>query len=162
MNPLELSFQELVDGIQIATHVDSFNQIARRATRNLRFQSFAYLNLNGGIPFLISSYPKSWTNRYLTLRYQHIDLVVHRASREHTVFSSGAGSGRPGGTRDQRRLFDEPPTPMRFRGRPSLSIICWSWLKPARDGLERKDKFFSSLLSSVCVSCAPEDQQNRA
>src|SRR5581483_10821642 len=105
MSGLELSFQEFIDAIQTAGDEEGFAQVARRAALSLGFQRFAYLNLTGGIPFLISSYPKSWTNRYLTLQYQNIDLVVQRASREHAIFSWGGDTPRPVGTREQRRLF---------------------------------------------------------
>jgi LuxR family transcriptional regulator, activator of conjugal transfer of Ti plasmids len=107
MSLLELSFQEFIDAIQTADDEASFNRIATRVTRNLGFQRFAYLSLNNGAPFLISSYPKSWTNKYFALRYQQIDLVVQRASREHDVFSWGGEAVPPAGTREQRRLFDE-------------------------------------------------------
>jgi hypothetical protein len=53
----------------------------------------------GDTPTLISSYPKSWTNRYFDLRYQQLDPVVRRARREHDVFSWDDGVSLPTGTR---------------------------------------------------------------
>ncbi len=110
MKPIERTFQEFIDAIQTASDEAEFERVATRFTQRLGFRWFAYLRLIDDAPTLISSYPKSWTGRYLDLDYQRLDPVVRRARQEHGVFSWGGGIQRPTGTREQRRFFDEAMT----------------------------------------------------
>ncbi len=110
MEPVDNIFQEFIDALQTAKSADAFERIAVRITTRLGFERFAYLRLGAGTPMLISSYPKSWTNRYFRLGYQQLDPVVRRARAESAVFSWGGGAATPEGTRDQRRFFDEAMT----------------------------------------------------
>ena len=110
MSSVENSFQEFVDAIQTAHDDDEFERVATRLTQRLGFRWFAYLRIVEDAPKLISSYPKSWTNRYFDLRYELLDPVIRRARLEHDLFSWGSGAATPAGTREQRRFFEEATT----------------------------------------------------
>jgi LuxR family transcriptional regulator, activator of conjugal transfer of Ti plasmids len=110
MKSVERSFQEFTDAIQTVDDETGFARIARRMTERLGFRWFAYLRLSDGTRTLISSYPKSWTNRYFDLGYQQIDPVVQRARRENELFSWGGSTPNATGNREQRRFFDEAMT----------------------------------------------------
>jgi LuxR family transcriptional activator of conjugal transfer of Ti plasmids len=110
MRAIEHSFQEFIDAIQTADDGPGFERIARRVTQRLGFRWFAYLRVTDDAPALLSSYPKSWTDRYFDLGYQHLDPVVRRARRESELFSWGGSAPRAVGTREQRRFFDEAMT----------------------------------------------------
>jgi LuxR family transcriptional activator of conjugal transfer of Ti plasmids len=107
MKSVERAFQEFTDAIQTTDNEIGFERIARRMTERLGFRWFAYLRLSDDTRTLISSYPKSWTNRYFDLGYQQIDPVVQRARRESELFSWGGGAPSATGNREQRRFFDE-------------------------------------------------------
>ena len=110
MKSVQHSFQEFTDAIQTVDDEIGFARIARRITERLGFQWFAYLHLSGDTPTLISSYPKSWTNRYFDLGYQQIDPVVLRARQESGLFSWSGSAPSARGNREQRRFFDEAMT----------------------------------------------------
>ena len=110
MSSIEHSFQEFIDAIQTAHGDDDFERVATRVTQRLGFRWFAYLRIVEDAPKLISSYPKSWTNRYFDLRYQLLDPVIRRARLEHGLFSWGSGASTPAGTREQRRFLEEATT----------------------------------------------------
>jgi LuxR family transcriptional activator of conjugal transfer of Ti plasmids len=110
MKAVEHTFQEFIDAIQTANTADAFERVGTRLAQSLGFQRFAYLRLAGETPTLISSYPKSWTSRYLNLGYQLLDPVVHRARLEHALFSWGGCASFPSVNREQRRFFDEATT----------------------------------------------------
>jgi hypothetical protein len=67
---VERSFQEFRDAIQTADDEIGFARIARRITERFGFRWFAYLGLSDDTRTLISSYPKSWTDRYFDPGYQ--------------------------------------------------------------------------------------------
>lgn len=108
MNWTENIFQEFIDALQTAMDEDEFERIATRASHGLGFRWFAYLSIVDSSLKLISSYPKSWTSRYLRHRYHRFDPVVLRARAEHAMFTWGASSGsiRPR-NREQSRFFEE-------------------------------------------------------
>jgi LuxR family transcriptional regulator, activator of conjugal transfer of Ti plasmids len=110
MKSVERSFQEFIDAIQTAEDEIGFALIAKRITERLGFRWFAYLRLSGDVPALMSSYPKSWTDRYLDLGYQQIDPVVRRARQEIELFNWCGSAAKAAGTREQRRFFDEAMT----------------------------------------------------
>src|SRR5581483_4940486 len=87
-----------------------FARIARRITERLGFRWFAYLRLSDDMPRLMSSYPRSWTDRYFELGYQQIDPVVRRARYERELFRWDGSAPKAEGTREQRRFFDEAMT----------------------------------------------------
>jgi LuxR family transcriptional activator of conjugal transfer of Ti plasmids len=107
MKIVEHAFQEFVDAIQSADLEADFERVAMRFTRRLGFRWFAYLRMTEQAPALISSYPKTWTDRYFDLKYQQLDPVVQRARREHDLFNWGGSAPKPAGTREQRRFLDE-------------------------------------------------------
>lgn len=103
------SFQEYIDALQTARDGNDFERVAARVSQGLGFRWFAYLNLAGNIPLLVSSYPKTWTDRYFNLNYQDLDPVVQRVRRDHYLFD-WSGVSKVAGSRDQRRFFDEAMT----------------------------------------------------
>lgn len=107
---MERVFQEFTDAIQTANDELDFARIGRRISERLGFRWFAYLRLSDDARTLISSYPKSWTDRYFDVGYQQIDPVVSRARREIEFFSWGGGASKAAGDREQRRFFDEAMT----------------------------------------------------
>jgi LuxR family transcriptional activator of conjugal transfer of Ti plasmids len=110
MKSAEHSFQEFIDALQTAGDQIAFERIARRIAERLGFRWFAYLRLSDDMPTLMSSYPKSWTDRYFNLGYQQIDPVVRRARDELTLFSWAGDAPKATGTREQLRFFDEAMT----------------------------------------------------
>lgn len=110
MKSTERTFQEFIDAIHTASNTADFERVAKRFTQRLGFRWFAYLRLAEHVPVLISSYPKSWTDRYFDLGYQRLDPVLRRARREHDLFSWGGGAPKPVGNREQRRFFEEAMT----------------------------------------------------
>jgi LuxR family transcriptional activator of conjugal transfer of Ti plasmids len=110
MKAIENIFQEFIDAVQTANTADSFERVGTRLAQRLGFERFAYLSLAGEMTTLISSYPKSWTSRYLRSGYQRLDPVVLRARLEHTLFSWGGAVSSPLVNREQRRFFDEATT----------------------------------------------------
>ncbi|MGY4223248.1 LuxR family transcriptional activator of conjugal transfer of Ti plasmids [Bradyrhizobium sp. USDA 4503] len=110
MSEIENTFQEFIDALHTADDVDAFERVANRFAEKIGFERFAYLRFAGEAPTLISSYPKSWTSRYFSLRYQELDPVVIRARAEHGLFSWTGSPSAPNGSREQRRFFDEAGT----------------------------------------------------
>jgi LuxR family transcriptional activator of conjugal transfer of Ti plasmids len=110
MKSAEHSFQEFIDAVHTAEDLIAFERVARRITERLGFRWFAYLRLSDDTPTLMSSYPKSWTDRYFDLNYQKIDPVIRRARDESTLFTWGGDAPRAMGSREQRRFFDEAMT----------------------------------------------------
>ncbi len=100
-------FQEFVDALSTARGDEEFERVATRAANGLGFRWFAYLRLADGLPQLVSSYPKSWTSRYLRLRYQALDPVVQRAHAENAAFSWGTGGLIRPRSKAERGFFDE-------------------------------------------------------
>ncbi|MBR1194192.1 autoinducer binding domain-containing protein [Bradyrhizobium sp. AUGA SZCCT0240] len=131
MKAPEATFREFVDAIQTASDVSAFERVAGRLTQSLGFQRFAYLSLAGDSSMLISSYPKSWTNRYFDLRYQQLDPVIIRARVERDLFSWGGPARSPAANREQRQFFDEATT---FGIRSGITV-------PIRGGFGRMAAF---------------------
>jgi len=132
MNWTENIFQEFVDALQTAMDENEFERIATRASHGLGFRWFAYLSIVDSSLKLISSYPKSWTSRYLRRQYQQLDPVILRAQTEHATFTWGASSGsiRPA-SREQVRFFQEATE---FRIRSGITV-------PIRAGFGRMAAF---------------------
>lgn len=131
MKAIEFSFQTFIDAINTAQQEPEFEALATQLAQRLGFRWFAYLRLMQNAPVLISSYPKSWTARYFSLGYQHLDPVMQKASREHDAFSWGGAAPGVSGTREQRRFFDEAMT---FGIRSGITI-------PIRGGFGRMAAF---------------------
>jgi LuxR family transcriptional regulator, activator of conjugal transfer of Ti plasmids len=110
MKRKQQSFQEFVDAVQTADDVASSERVASRLMQRLGFRWFAYLRVDGDQSALISSYPKSWTGRYVDLRYQSVDPVIGRARVQCDLFCWSGDRGSARRTREQRRFFDEAKT----------------------------------------------------
>ncbi|MCA6110815.1 autoinducer binding domain-containing protein [Bradyrhizobium cenepequi] len=110
MSRPEHLFQEFIDALQTARDDREFERLATRSAHGLGFRWFAYLSMTEDAPKLISSYPRSWTDRYFRLNYQRLDPVIHRARHEHSLFGwTTEGSIRPRSS-EQRRFFVEATT----------------------------------------------------
>lgn len=131
MMEFESAFQEFIDAIETAGDADAFERVAMRLAQKLGFQRFAYLRLASEAPLLISSYPKSWTSRYLNLQYQRIDPVILRAKVQRNLFSWGGPARALAGNRAQRQFFDEATT---FGIRSGITV-------PIRGGFGRSAAF---------------------
>ncbi|WP_027582046.1 autoinducer binding domain-containing protein [Bradyrhizobium sp. Ai1a-2] len=103
-------FEEFVDAILTARDDHEFERTASRAAHGLGFRWFAYLRVGDGRPSLISSYPKSWTSRYLRLNYHGLDPVIQRARVERGIFSWGTQGSALRPNKEQRRFFEEATT----------------------------------------------------
>lgn len=80
------------------------------ATQALELSCFAYLCLpgrKGGSPQLISTYPSTWTTRYLSNRYERFDPVITQALGDTEPFQWGLNLRASGLSRLQRELFEE-------------------------------------------------------
>ena len=107
MKAAELAFQEFVDALDTASTELAFRSVAERTAHRLGFRWFAYLSFVSDEPFLISSYPKSWTRHYFSERYFEVDPVVEHSRGQHTLFQWSGGAPEVSGTRARQRLFDE-------------------------------------------------------
>jgi LuxR family transcriptional regulator, activator of conjugal transfer of Ti plasmids len=131
MKQIEYLFQEFIDSLQTARDDREFEQIATRTSQGLGFRWFAYLRLGEDGPKLISSYPKSWTSRYLHLKYHRLDPVVIRARSEHTLFVWRGTESTVSVRMEQRKFFDEAAT---FGIRSGITV-------PVRGGFGRTAAF---------------------
>lgn len=138
----ERLFLEYVDALQTAGDDGDFERIAKRASRALGFRWFAYLCIRDGTPKLISSYPKSWTDRYLGLNYQGLDPVILRARAEHNQFDWAVSRSSVPRDKEQRRFLEEAMT---FRITSGITV-------PIRAGFGRMAAF---TLASDEASAAP-------
>lgn len=107
MNAAELAFQEFVDALDTASTDLAFRSVAERTAHRLGFRWFAYLSFVSEEPFLISSYPKSWSRHYFSERYYEVDPVVEHSRGQHSLFRWSGDASETSGTKAQRRLFDE-------------------------------------------------------
>lgn len=104
MRRVENAFQEFIDGVSTASDKAAFRAVADRATQRLGFRSFAYLESAKHGHTFISTYPKQWTTRYWSQRYDLIDPVLIRARRDRDPFQwSGPQMAR--GRGDQVKRF---------------------------------------------------------
>jgi LuxR family transcriptional regulator, activator of conjugal transfer of Ti plasmids len=73
------------------------------------FDAFAYaLAVPGtGVPAPFSTFPQSWTDRYVAQRYATIDPVRKRAQQVLLPFTWDGRNPGPEASVDQRRFFDE-------------------------------------------------------
>lgn len=96
--------------MQTARSDDDFERLASRVSHRFGFRWFAYLRIEEEAPKLISSYPKSWTDRYIELGYEQLDPVIRRSRLENDLFEWGAGGSLPSGSGAQRKFLDEATT----------------------------------------------------
>jgi LuxR family transcriptional activator of conjugal transfer of Ti plasmids len=107
MRRVENAFQEFIDGVSTASDKAAFRTVAERATQRLGFRSFAYLGLSEHGHTLISTYPKQWTTRYLSQRYDLIDPVLIRARRARDPFRWSGPQMAKGRGNQVKRFFGE-------------------------------------------------------
>ncbi len=107
---MDRAVQEFTDRLTESTDRDSLQQSMTIITAELNLACFAYVALPdilGGCPRLISTYPSSWTARYLERRYEHFDPVVSQAMRRNRPFRWGLGFGPQLRSEKERELFEE-------------------------------------------------------
>ncbi len=107
MRQCENAFQEFVDGVGTASDKAAFRAVAERATQRLGFRCFAYLAIADHGHTLISTYPKEWTTRYVSERYDLIDPVIRRARRERELFRWSGAQMTKGRGGQVKRFFGE-------------------------------------------------------
>lgn len=107
MTNVERTCHEFVDGIHTAVTRADFQRVAERTAHALGFRWFAYLGRRAGVPMLISSYPKSWTDRYFEEQYYDVDPVLHLARTPGRVSLWDGREARTKRSLRQRRLFDD-------------------------------------------------------
>jgi len=107
MATIESAFEEFADAIHVAEDRRGFERVARRVAERLGFRWFAYLCQAGEVTTVISSYPKSWTRRYVEREYARLDPVVRRAAGAPTLFRWDGASPPGATTAAQRRFFEE-------------------------------------------------------
>ncbi|WP_431017184.1 autoinducer binding domain-containing protein [Bradyrhizobium pachyrhizi] len=110
MATIERAFEEFADGIHAAEDGRGFERVARRVAERLGFRWFAYLCQAGDVTTVISSYPRSWTRRYIERGYARLDPVVRRAAGSASVFSWDGALSLRATSSAQRRFFDEAAT----------------------------------------------------
>ncbi|OKO78313.1 LuxR family transcriptional regulator [Bradyrhizobium sp. NAS96.2] len=110
MKAPERLLEEFADAIHTAEEASGFERVATRVTEQLGFRWFAYLDVASGEPAIISSYPRSWTRRYVEHDYQRLDPVIRRASRENKLFDWGSTAPDRTANQAERHFFDEART----------------------------------------------------
>jgi LuxR family transcriptional activator of conjugal transfer of Ti plasmids len=119
MKKVERACHEFVDSVHTAITEADFQRIAERTAHELGFRWFAYFGRRACAPFLISSYPKSWTDYYLHERYQDIDPVLHHARASCRAFLWDGREARAARSAKERRLFDDA---LSFNIRTGLTV----------------------------------------
>nr|WP_245313807.1 LuxR family transcriptional regulator [Bradyrhizobium elkanii] len=102
--------QTFVDQLAECTDCHAAQQSMAYITAALNLSCFAYLALPhrpANSPTLISTYPSSWTARYLLRKYETIDPVVRRAIRQTEPFRWGLGYEPRDQSDSERELFEE-------------------------------------------------------
>ncbi|MDQ8727539.1 LuxR family transcriptional regulator [Bradyrhizobium sp. LHD-71] len=116
---VEQACYEFMDGVHTAVTENDFQRIAERAAHTLGFRWFAYFGRRSRAPFLISSYPKSWTDYYFDQRYQDIDPILHQSSGPCRAFRWDGREARAARSAKERRLFDDA---LSFNIRTGLTV----------------------------------------
>jgi LuxR family transcriptional regulator, activator of conjugal transfer of Ti plasmids len=119
MKTVERACHEFVDSVHTAITEADFQRIAERTAHELGFRWFAYFGRRACAPFLISSYPKSWTDYYFHERYQDIDPVLHHARAPSRAFLWDGREARAARSAKERRLFDDA---LSFNIRTGLTV----------------------------------------
>lgn len=83
------ALEDIWDIIPAGGTVEELRDIATQITRELGFQWFAYLRINGGSPELVSSYPDSFAQLYVTQRLNDEDPIIRYARTIRTPFFWG-------------------------------------------------------------------------
>lgn len=107
MKKTERTFHEFNDGVYTARTKEEFQRVAERAAHALGFRWFAYFVGGDGDPSVITSYPKSWAQRYLDEQYQDVDPVLRRARVFGPAFRWDGTDARATRSTKERRFFDD-------------------------------------------------------
>ncbi|WP_426443165.1 LuxR family transcriptional regulator [Bradyrhizobium genosp. P] len=103
-------FQSFVDQLLESTDVDDLKLGMAETAAALDLCCFAYLALPsrpGAQPFLISTYPASWTSHYVQQQYHRFDPVIIQSLRRDKPFEWGLGLGPEAHSEPSRKLFEE-------------------------------------------------------
>ncbi|WP_128943824.1 helix-turn-helix transcriptional regulator [Bradyrhizobium zhanjiangense] len=104
------AFQTFIERLTESTDPDAARQAMAEIASALSLSCFAYLALpreSVGVPYLISTYPPSWTAHYLTHHYESVDPIIRRAIRDMRPFRWGLGLGPPIRSALEHELFEE-------------------------------------------------------
>ena len=107
MKKAETAFHEFIDAVYIANTREEFQRVGERAAHALGFRWFAYYEGGDGDPTVVTSYPKSWVDRYCEERYQNIDPVLRQARTLGPVFVWDASDAATTRSMTERRFIDE-------------------------------------------------------
>lgn len=107
---MHLVLRRFVDGLREGHDVETFRAVFADAIGAFDLGTFAYVELierPAKAPFLISTYPKTWTDHYFRQKYEDVDPVISGARNGVEPFHWGRdfASGRL--SRQQQTLFDE-------------------------------------------------------
>lgn len=103
-------FRTYIDRLSESTDATALRESMIEAAQALELSCFAYLCLpgrKGGSPQLISTYPSTWTTRYLNNRYERFDPVITQALGDTEPFQWGLNLKASGLSRPQRELFED-------------------------------------------------------
>ena len=119
MKDVKRACDEFVDCLHSAHTEDDFRRVAERTAHGLGFRWFAYFGQRANGPYLISSYPKSWTSHYFREGYHNIDPVLQEPRNTSRVFLWDGREARSAKSAKERRLFDDA---LSFKIRTGLTV----------------------------------------
>jgi DNA-binding CsgD family transcriptional regulator len=103
-------FQTFIDGLEESADERAFNAAMSRAAGALELSCFAYLCLpqrRSDPARLISTYPRPWTDHYLSNHYERLDPVIRRTLQVTEPFEWDAGIASGKLSDAQCRLFED-------------------------------------------------------
>lgn len=103
-------FRRFVDGLREGGDVDTFRAVFADGIAAFDLGAFAYVELverPAKAPFLISTYPKTWTDHYFRNRYEDVDPVISGARNGVEPFHWGRDTASGVISPQQQMLFDE-------------------------------------------------------
>jgi LuxR family transcriptional activator of conjugal transfer of Ti plasmids len=98
--------EELIE----AQDADAIQKAMAAIAESYGLKLFAYLAMPfeaSGRAYLISNYPREWTDHYLDQHYERLDPVIARARQTSAPFLWGFQAGDLVRSRDHERFFDE-------------------------------------------------------
>jgi LuxR family transcriptional regulator, activator of conjugal transfer of Ti plasmids len=108
--PMHRIYQTFVDRLTESHDVTALRESMAETTRALDLSCFAYLCMSrrqGTAPQLISTYPSSWTEHYLTNHYERFDPVITQALGDTEPFEWGLRLRPIIRSKPQQELFEE-------------------------------------------------------
>lgn len=104
-------FRRFVDGLREGRDADTFRAVFADGIAAFDLAAFAYVELVDrpakAPPFLISTYPKTWTDHYFRQRYEEVDPVITGARNGVAPFHWGRDITAGAMSRQQQTMFDE-------------------------------------------------------